>query len=255
MGTTIRGTRRAGACAATALGLASLWSVGAGAASTASPAVTLLRRSMTALGHVPTVVLSGYIPNGKQRMGILVRSVDHGREASGHVALGAPKGAAPQSFSYVVIGTTFYLHANEPFWAAQLHNPSSPALSKAVLKVLSGHWVRVPTSTAKSMEAGFGVLVDPAKLATGLLRGAMSQAMHLGPMTQVHGTAARTIVQGSSRMAVAAKGAPLPLKLVGPSASGGGVLTFAYPKHLHITAPKGALTEAQAGQEAAKQAG
>lgn len=238
MTTTMRGGRRgrAAACATAALGMASMWSVGAGAAQTSSPALTLIRKSMTALGHAPTVVLSGYVQNGNKRMGLLVRSTDHGREASGRMALGS------QAFFFVKIGTTYYLDANRPFWKANASHPAPPA---AALQALAGRWLRMPKSGSKGSMSGLAALTTPAKLASSFLHGGVSKAAHLGPVTQVHGTAARTIVADGGRIAIAANGAPLPLELVGPKGSGD-VLTFAYPKSLHITAPQGAITVTQA---------
>lgn len=239
--------RLAATSMAAGLTLASLGSTVAAASPSASQ---LLHESVAALEHAPTLTFRGYVLQGKgtSRIQLLVRTTDHGREADGHLAFGPAKGAPTQTVAFVRLGSAVYFDANQHFWAA---NAGKPPMPKPVLKVLGGHWVRLP---AKDALSGIASFTNPASIAKGFM-GGVTGALHLGPLTKVNGVRARSIVQGTSTLDVAAAGKPLPLEALDRSKGSGGAIVFGYPKVLHVKAPRGAITVAQAVKEAANQAG
>jgi len=210
-------------------------------ASASSPAA-LLARSEAALAKESVFTLTGSIEEGSARLGLHVESAGRGSTTDSTLTSSSNSIGFVGMIQVITKAGLSYLKGSAPFWSSALGSQGTPKLVSA----LADKWIQFPQAQAAELTKGFASLEDPGALAKGVL-GSNSSKFAEGSPTTVHGTPVVPLISsgsGGGTLYVASHGAPLPIELVG-TASQRGLLVFGYPTSLSITAPAGALTEAQ----------
>lgn len=239
--------RAAGLGLAALAGLAALGATGtvAGASTPTTPA-GLLHASIEALAGSSTLTMRGTVVQGGTRVGLDLRITGGGANTAGVVTLGSAKaGAAQQQIDFFHLGSRLELRANEQFWVTQ----AGKQLPKSVIAKLSGRWVIVPPSEAKSLANDLSGFTSPKKLAASLLSGPAT-GVKFGPTSTVDGVRVRAVedVADSARVEIPVAGSPRPVQIVGSAGGSGGNLHFTYPAHLTLTPPKAVALTVLIGQ-------
>lgn len=223
-------------------------SVGVGIA--ALPAAVVLERSAAALTRVHALVAVGSLRSGPNAIVFHVRSTGRGKDVAGTLTVrNGAKVLGPVRF--VVVATTLYFESDAAFWSQEIRAATRlPAGlgATALAARLAGRWIEVTGAQAATFTRGFGGLTQPGAFGKSLLAGSGS-FVKLTPRS-LRGTRVLPIVSSSGgTVYIALSGPPLPVEVSGRAAVGSSSIVvaavFAYPTHLRISAPSGALTIAQ----------
>lgn len=238
-----RRTRRATAGMAVTAGLGVLGAAGlstatSGAATPATPAGELLA-SFHALAAAKTMTVQASIGQGAKRIVVDVRVTGGGADSAGTIILGVPNGATPASqLDYVDMGTSLALRANLRFWQTELGS-QVPA---AVVHVIAGQWVLVPSSMVQQIMGGFAHFTTPSKLAAAFLQGigTVRTGVVFGATSTVGGVKVRAIEDtgDSARVEVPVSGSPAPVAVYETAKANSDYFRFTYPSHLALRLPK-----------------
>jgi hypothetical protein len=239
------GTRLLLGAATAVVAIVGFCTAGMAKATTLAPQA-LVVESEHALAAVGSFTLNGFFIQGRSRVGLLLRSSEHGTAAAGTLTSTTKSGAGfVGEVSFVRIGSALYLKGNQPFWAS-----STGSLPKVVLKLLGGQWIQLPSSEVKTLAGALGVFTNPSRLATSLLGAASSKGLAIGPPTSIAGEPVLSVEGGGGVLYVARNGDHLPVEIVGTGASRGS-FRFGYPRTMAIKAPAGAKTLSQVVKAAA----
>jgi hypothetical protein len=210
------------------------------------PAEKLATLSVTALGKVPYVELSGSISAATSSSSLTVTDVVEGDgSAMGTVdVVGNPTGTKDARFTgsvrFVVSDQTTWVDGSKAFWTSLLSTSGAGARQvAALLPKLANHWIELVAATTTTFNEQTGGLIDPRGFAQEFLHDSAGKFSNKGDLYLNGQHVVELTTKVGAAVDLAPSGSALPFEIrTQPPAEVTTDLHYSYPTSETIAPPK-----------------